>query len=157
LKLDDKLKAKIKFEISQIDKLLDESKPLLDLCKLKTPDFIEMSAAALLLHSFYNGIENMLILIFKYYNEELPNGNKWHMKLLDRSFIAYGNRKQVFKIELQKILEEYLKFRHFIRHAYGFQLEWTRMEYLIDNIGTIWDKIKGDINYFILSTTGFKS
>ena len=96
----------------------------------------------------------MLILIFKYYNEELPNGNKWHVNLLDRSFIACGDRKQVFNIELQNTLEEYLKFRHFIRHAYGFQLEWTRMEYLINNIGTIWDKIKGDINSFILVVTG---
>jgi hypothetical protein len=46
--LDDVLRAKILFEISQIDKLLNDSKPLLDLCKLKKPDFIEMSAAALL-------------------------------------------------------------------------------------------------------------
>ena len=41
--MDSKLTAKILFEISQIDKLLDSSKPLLDLCKLKSPDFIEMS------------------------------------------------------------------------------------------------------------------
>jgi hypothetical protein len=61
--LDNGIKAKILFEIFQIDKLLDGSELLLDLCKLKTPDFIEMSAAALLLHSFYNGIENILILI----------------------------------------------------------------------------------------------
>jgi hypothetical protein len=70
--LNNGLKAKIAFEISQIDKLLNDSKPLLDLCKLKVPDFIEISAAALVLHSFYNGIENILVLIFKYYDEQLP-------------------------------------------------------------------------------------
>ena len=43
--MDEKLKIKILFEISQIDKLLNDGKPLLDLCKLKTPDFIEVSAA----------------------------------------------------------------------------------------------------------------
>jgi hypothetical protein len=59
--LDEKLKAKLLFEISQIDKLLDGCKPLFDLCKIKEPDFIELSAAAMLLHSFYNGIENMLV------------------------------------------------------------------------------------------------
>jgi hypothetical protein len=51
--LNNGLKEKILFEISQIDKLLNDSKPLLDLYKLKTPDFIEMSAGALVLHSFY--------------------------------------------------------------------------------------------------------
>ena len=147
--MDDKLKAKILFEISQIDKLLDKSKPLLDLCKLRIPDYIEMSATALLLHSFYNGIENILILIFKHYDEELSKDNKWHMKLLDKTFISNENRKQIFQIELQKTLEEYLRFRHYIRHAYGFQLEWTRMENLTDNINNVWQNVKENLNSFI--------
>ena len=120
MSLDSKLKAKILFEVSQIEKLLNESKPLLDLCKLKYPDFIEMSAAALLLHSFYNGIENLVIQILKDYNEELPKGNKWHIELFDRAFELKGDRKQIVRIELQESLEEYLRFRHFIRHSYGF-------------------------------------
>jgi len=156
LKLDDIIKAKILFEISQIDKLIDKSKPLLDLCKLKTPDYIEISAAALLLHSFYNGIENILILIFKHYDEELPNENKWHMKLLDKAFISNGERRQIFQIEIQKTLEEYLKFRHYIRHAYGFQLEWTRMDNLINHIKIIWQNVKDNLNSFIILCGGSK-
>ena len=147
--MDDRLKAKILFEISQIDKLLDKSKPLLDLCKIKNPDYIEMSAAALLLHSFYNGIENILVLVFKHYDEELPNDNKWHMKLLDKAFVSKDNRRQIFQIELQKTLEEYLRFRHYIRHAYGFQLDWTRMENLIDHVKNIWQIVKENLNSFI--------
>jgi len=81
--LDEKLKIRVLFEISQVDKLLNDSKPLLDLCKLKTPDFIEISAAAMLLHSFYNGIENILRLIIKFYDTKLPNDIKWHMELLE--------------------------------------------------------------------------
>jgi len=63
--LDKILETKILFEISQIDKLINDCKPLLDLCNLKRPDFIEMSAVAMVLHSFYNGIENILIFLFK--------------------------------------------------------------------------------------------
>jgi len=66
--LNNALKIKLLFEISQIDKLLNESSPLINLCKLKEPDFIELSACAMILHSFYNGIENILILIFKHYD-----------------------------------------------------------------------------------------
>ena len=51
--MDEKLKTKILFEISQIDKLLDSHKSLLDLCRVKIPDLIEMSASAMFLHSFY--------------------------------------------------------------------------------------------------------
>jgi hypothetical protein len=100
------MKAKIAFEISQIDKLLDGGKPLLDLCKLKPPDFIEISAVALLLHSFYNGIENVLVLLFKNYDEELPKGIKWHIELLDKAFVPNGNRKAIFPKELQGDMEE---------------------------------------------------
>jgi hypothetical protein len=147
--LDNGLKAKIVFEISQIDKLLNDSKPLLNLCKLKTPDFIEISAAAMVLHSFYNGIENILILIFKYYDEQLPKSNKWHMELLDKAFMSKENRKQIFNNEIQKTLEEYLKFRHFIRHTYGFLLEWEEMEELAKGMENFWIAVKDNINNFI--------
>jgi hypothetical protein len=149
--LDEKLKTKVLFEISQVDKLLDDAKPLLDLCKLKTLDFIEISAAALLLQSFYNGIENILKLIIKFYDGILPNNIKWHMELLEKSFISNENRKEVFRKELIEILEEYLKFRHFIRHSYGYRLEWERMEDLINGINNNWQKIKEDINIFIVN------
>jgi hypothetical protein len=147
--LDNGLKTKLLFEISQIDKLLNDGKPLFDLYKIKTPDFIEMSAGAMVLHSFYGGIENILVLIFKHYDEQLPNTNKWHMELLDKAFVSEKNRKQIFSNESQKKLEEYLKFRHFVRHSYGFQLEWERMEDLINDIKNFWETIKKDINNFI--------
>ena len=143
------LKAKILFEISQIDKLLNDSKPLLNLCKTKIPDFIELSACAMVLHSFYNGIENILILIFKHYDKQLPNSSKWHIELLDKAFVMDENRKQIFSNDLQKQLDEYLRFRHFVRHAYGFQLEWERMENLINEIENFWGNIKININNFI--------
>jgi hypothetical protein len=100
--LDNGLKAKVLFEISQIDKLLNDSKLLFDLYKLKMPDFIEMSAGALVLQSFYNGIENILVLVFKHYDGQLPNSNKWHMELLDRAFVSDKNRKKYFQMKYKK-------------------------------------------------------
>ena len=147
--MDEKLKIRVAFEISQVDKLLNDSKPLLDLCKLKVPDFIEISAAAMLLHSFYNGIENILRLIIKFYDTELPNDIKWHMELLEKAFVSNENRKKIFNIELQQPLDEYLKFRHFVRHSYGFQLDWERMEDLVMGMNDIWDKIQRDVNAFV--------
>ena len=147
--MDKGLQAKIVFEVSQIDKLIGDSKPLLDVCRVKTPDFIEMSAAAMILHSFYNGIENILVLIFKRYDGQLPTGNKWHIELLEKAFVSDEHRKQIFPNELQQLLEAYLKFRHFVRHAYGFQLEWERMEDLIQGIEAFWKTLKGHIHTFV--------
>lgn len=57
--MDDSTKLKIDYEISQIDELMEKSNVLVSLCKSKAPDFIEMSAVGSILHSFYNGLENI--------------------------------------------------------------------------------------------------
>jgi hypothetical protein len=76
--LDDRTKIKIEHEISRIDKSLADVKPLLDLCKIRDPDIIEITAAAQVLHSFYNGVESVITLLFRYFNEKLPNDFRWH-------------------------------------------------------------------------------
>lgn len=147
--MDNELKLKIMFEISQIEKLISESQPLRDLCKLKTLDFIELSAAAMVLHSFYNGIENIILMILKNYNEKIPNGYNWHMELLEMAFTKNGDRDIIFNNEIKYQLEEYRKFRHLVRHIYNYKLDWLIMEDIMNNIQAIWGKIKEDINRFI--------
>ena len=147
--MNNELIAKISFEISQIDKLLYESQPLQNLCRIKIPDFIELSAAAMVLHSFYNGIENILLIIFKNYNEKLPNGNNWHMELLEKTTTQNGDRKIIFNSELIIQLEEYRKFRHIVRHTYNYKLNWAMMEGIMNNINIIWSKIKESLNKFM--------
>ena len=147
--MDNELKIKVSYEISQIDKLLNESQPLQNLCKLKTPDFIELSAVAMVLHSFYNGIENILIMIFKSYGEKLPNGNKWHMELMEMAFVQNCDRQIIFNIELKNILEEYMKFRHLVRHIYNYKLNWSMMENIMNHININWETIKSDLNKFL--------
>jgi hypothetical protein len=62
--LDETVKIKIEHEISRIEKSLADVKPLLDLCKIMDPDIIEMTATAQVLHSFYNGVESVIVLFF---------------------------------------------------------------------------------------------
>jgi len=149
--LNNELKIKISFEISQIDKLLNESQLLQDLCKLKVPDFIELSAAAMVLHSFYNGVENIILMIFKNFEEKLPSGNNWHIELLEKATTQNGNRKIIFNSELKNQLEEYRKFRHIVRHTYNYKLNWTMMEGIMNNVNTVWNKIKESLIKFMES------
>ena len=55
----------IEFEIGQIEILLANMKPLIDYCKVKSPDYIYCSAIASNIHAFYNGIEKIFIRINK--------------------------------------------------------------------------------------------
>ena len=149
MKLDCKFKEKIEFEISRIDKLLIDAKPLLDLCKLKEPDFVEIAASAQILHSFYNGIENVVILILKGINEKIPNDNKWHKTLFEIIFGLNSKNAIILRNDIKEPLEKYMYFRHFIRHSYSSELKWNEMEILVKNIEGMWSSIKTDFELFI--------
>lgn len=142
------LHEKIIFEMSEIDKLLNGVGPLLLLCKQRKPDLIETMASAAVLHSFYNGLENIFLNIAKDYDKSIPGGNKWHKKLLEQ-MITGITRKPVLSEEIYQKLNEYLIFRHFFRHAYSYRLDWDEMKELVLNIESVWTQVKAEITDFL--------
>ena len=147
--MDSAIIQKVQFEIEQIDELINAASSLYALYKIGEPDFVEKCGIALILHSFYNGIEKITLLILKNKDMELPNGIKWHKELFDNAFKGTKNRSHIFREELYEQLNDYLQFRHFVRHAYGFQLKWDKMKNLLFDMITLWEKVKEDINIFI--------
>ena len=147
--MDNKLKEKIEHEVLRLNKLFDSGKPLLDLCRLKEPDFVEASAAGSFLQSFYNGIESIVLLIFKTIGEDIPNDLQWHRKLFEKTFEANEKRTIIFRNEYKEELVEYLSFRHYFRHSYGYELDWNRLKPLINGVEKLWKVLEKDINKFI--------
>jgi hypothetical protein len=147
--LDKSVKIKIEHEISRIEKLITDATPLLNLCKVKEPDFIEITATAQILHSFYNGIESIIILFLKNSGEKLPNDIHWHRTLFE---MAFGNNSKDLKIirgDIKERLGEYLSYRHFIRHSYTSELRWNEMAPLVKELEETWKMVKMDFEAFI--------
>jgi len=142
--LDKNTKVKIEHEISRIDKLIFDAKPLFDLCKIRDPDFIEITAAAQIMHSFYNGVESIAILYFKNSGEKLPNDIKWHKTLFEMMFGQNRNGIKLLRDEIKEKLNEYLLYRHFIRHSYSSEFKWSEMKSNIIGLEDIWTTIKSD-------------
>jgi hypothetical protein len=149
LKLDNNAKEKMEHEISRIDKLLNDAKPLLNLCKLKEPDFVEITATAQILHSFYNGVESVVILFLKSIHEKVPNDNRWHKTLFEIMFGQNLENVIILRNDIKEQMEEYMYFRHFIRHSYSSELKWSEMETLVKNLDEMWKIIKTDFELFI--------
>jgi hypothetical protein len=101
--------------------------PLLKRCERANPDPIELAALAAMLHSFYNGIENLLKRIAVEMGEGLPAGDVWHRRLLDQMAKPADARPAVLTEELRTRLRLYLDFRHVFRHSYTFDLRWEKM------------------------------
>ena len=150
LKLDKNLRRKIEIEITNIEKLLETAKDTLSYCRNNELfDFEKTSATALTFHSFYNGVENILIIITKGFNESFPKGNDWHMELFNRAFIVNEKYGKIFDEDIKPKLKEYLTFRHFLRHTYGFLLDPIKLKPLLMNIDNVWTAIKNNLIQFV--------
>ena len=141
--------AEIKNEIELIDELLESHKPLIEKIRMSFPDQIERSAAATLLHSFYNGIENIFKRIANRIDSKIPTSEYWHQELLNQMSNKVENRNKVISSKLLKKLHLYLGFRHFFRHTYAFQFKWDKMKDLIFEINDVYNQFKQEINVFI--------
>ena len=138
----------IESEIILLNKLFESHQLLFEKIKISAPDTIELSATAAVLHSFYNGLENIFSRIAKRIDNEFPNSRYWHQELLEQMTKNIKNRPEVITKNLSEKLTFYLGFRHFFRHAYAFQLKWTEMKKLVDEIDDVYNQFKNEIQEF---------
>jgi len=62
----------VNFEIGQIDQLLKSYTDILYRVQEDTPDLVELTALASVLHSFYNGLEKIFLVIAKKVDKNVP-------------------------------------------------------------------------------------
>lgn len=142
-------KQSVMDSIADIDKLFLNYDLLFNLLEQKEPDNIELAAIAAVIHSFYNGIEGIFILVAKQIDNDLPKGNNWHKILLAQMTVSNGLRDAVITKELALRLAQYMQFRHFFRHAYSFSLSWDKIKPLVDEITNVWLDFKIEITKFL--------
>jgi hypothetical protein len=135
-------------EKDQIDQLFAAYKPVLLKVSRETPDFIELAALATMLHSFYTGIENIFKRIAMEIAGSIPTGMTSHSDMLTAMTQPAANRSPVISEELRMRLGAYLGFRHVFRHAYSFDLEWSKMQGLVTPIETTWGRLKTELDQF---------
>lgn len=81
-------------------------------------DDIEIRAAALSLSTIYNGIEKVIEFALKDRAISTPTGSNWHTALLERA-----ESHSLFDNAIRSELLGFMAFRHFIRHAYSFEID----------------------------------
>ncbi len=145
----DKTEKKIRFELEQIDKLLKMYESLIDKSRTEKVDSVELAASASVIHSFYNGVENIFKLIAKNVDDSLPIGSNWHKKVLTQMNDQTESRGKVISDELLDDILRYLAFRHFYRHSYSFVLDWKEMEGLIVDLPDVQNRFKKEIERFL--------
>lgn len=126
-----KIRKQVAVEMEQIRQLLETHRPLLEKCASVKPDAIERSALAAMLHSFYNGVENIFHRVAIEIDGQSFKGELWHRQLLEGMAKPGVDRPAVVSETLRDKLRAYLEFRHVFRHAYTFELRWEKMAELV--------------------------
>jgi len=110
---------------------------------------VELDALAVSLHSFYLGFENIFKRIALAIDGVLPKGPFSHIKLLESMAVPTDNRRAVISTDLETDLLDLLNFRHVFRHAYAYDLKWTKMKHLVFNADETLAKAAKQIASFI--------
>jgi len=150
----DSLQEQVAVERDQLHRLLDVHRSLLEKCAAMPPNEIELSALAAMLHSFYNGIENIFKRTTLELGDRLPSGEFWHKELLDGMTKATPHRASVLSPELRGRLKEYMEFRHVFRHAYIFNFRWDRMKTLVLGCEETLHRLEKELTEFLRKGSG---
>ena len=138
----EKVASQVIFEIGQINQLLSAYADLWERAQENTPNLVELTAIASVLHSFYNGLENIFLSIAKGLDQQVPSGAQWHRDLLEQMTQQTTDRPSVISSEVVQKLADYLGFRHFYRHSYSFFLDWEEMENLVIALPEVWEQTR---------------
>lgn len=93
--LSETISQRVQRDVALIDHLLAAYADLLLQVEQKPPDLVQVTALASVLHSFYNGVESIFIIIAKEIDGAVPTGDRWHRDLLEQMGMANEFREAV--------------------------------------------------------------
>jgi hypothetical protein len=143
------LQTRIDQELKQIRKVVKRVEEKLVEVSSSSLDDFTIGGFANYVHSFYNGLENIFKLIAEYVDESQPHSAGWHRELLNQMSLELQDlRPAVLTAELATALEDYLEFRHFFRHSYGFDLDWDELKPKAEKLKPTFEKLEAAFQQF---------
>lgn len=142
------VQAVIEDELTALGRVTQEMEDLLAGCA-QPPTRTELRAMAGIMHEFYNGAERIFERISVGLGEGVPQGSYWHADLLVRMATPQEEiRPAIIDDPLHARLKEYLDFRHFFRHAYGYTLEWNQLRWKAENLLGTLTALRNQLQHF---------
>lgn len=113
------------------------------------PDPLFVAGVSSYIHDFFNVVEDVAYRVSQEVNGETPGGPDSHKRLIERmTFSVPRRRRRLFSAELIDDLNKLLQFRHFFRHKYGVELDWTKVRDHGERVAQLAPRLEADIAAF---------
>lgn len=143
------LKVEIESDLADLEHIVAEIEATQNDIGSSVPTHRDKAALGSFLHSFYNGIENILKRLAEEIDHSVPVGEEWHRALLRRMERPVEDiRPPVLRTQTIDALEPYLGFRHFFRHSYTFEIDWQKLKPLVEHIAAALGAFRTDLENF---------
>ncbi|HEX6387576.1 MAG TPA: hypothetical protein VF177_23150 [Anaerolineae bacterium] len=127
--------------VNRVDELLKQAR--------QTSDRAYLEAAALYLHSFYSGVEQIFVEIARQVDEDVPAHENWHKVLvLQMAAEIPAVRPAVIGVATRHCLDEYRAFRHVVRNVYTFNVNPNRITDLAVSLQSCHEAVQQDLRNF---------
>lgn len=115
----------------------------------RTNDDYYLDSVALNLHGFYSGLERIFALIAETIDDSLPQGENWHLLLLQQSSKEIRQiRPAVISKDSASRLNEYRGFRHVVRNVYTYHFDPEKVGKLVASLDDLFTQLKAEISAF---------
>lgn len=104
---------------------------------------------ALLLHNFYNAFEDLFQEVACTFENSVEDSSKCHRELLKKMTIEVPSiRPALLSTQSFRALDRLRRFRHFIRHAYNYELDTDELSLIVKTLKDSMPAILKDIQSF---------
>jgi predicted nucleotidyltransferase len=142
------LKARLEDEGVSLERIARGVEAALDRVG-EQPDEFAIRAVASYVEDFYKGCERICERVAVTLDSGLPQGERWHQELLGQmGEPGERGRPRLFEGSLLLELDEYRRFRHRIRHMYGYELEAEQVLTLARGVKSILERVEAAVGTF---------
>ena len=141
------LKSRLMAEIAALEPIISGLAEALERAS-EQPDQFATRALASYVDDFYSGIERICERVAVTLDGDLPTGEQWHRTLLYQMGQPRADRPPLFSQSLLSDTDEYRRFRHRLRHIYGYELEPARVIALAQKAISLSEDIREAVTAF---------
>lgn len=142
------LRTRLEDELVALERIVQGIEVALERTGAK-PDEFATRALSSYIDDFYKGCERICERVAVTLDGGLPQGDRWHQTLLAQmGEPGAEGRPPLFGGQLLLELDEYRRFRHRVRHIYGYELEAERVLALAQGLKPTFARVQRAVQAF---------